>query len=74
MHPNLINPLIQTFIRGFKGIYKGYNIIRYNKIDLYRKAEERLFVSAPTTIHRWVMKDLPSFKADNFILGFGHVC
>ena len=48
--------------------FKNYSISRQKDIGRLAKVDERFYVSSPTISRRWVMKDLPSFKGENFMI------
>jgi len=56
----------QFFINAGSEGFQDYSIRRMKNIGLTNE-EERITVSGPTNIHRWVMKDVPAFKTENFI-------
>jgi hypothetical protein len=48
--------------------FKNYSIKRNRHTgSLTGDVEERFAVSAPTIIHRWVMKDIPAFNVESYI-------
>ena len=55
---------IDKIVEGFK----NYSITRPKQMGSLIKEDERLNVASPTSNHRWVMKDLPSFKGENFMI------
>ncbi len=56
------------FINSNKDGYQDFLIKRAIANGSYGSSnEEMISVSSPTILHRWVMKDIPAFKAENYI-------
>jgi hypothetical protein len=49
--------------------FKSYSVARTNREGgaYSTGTEQKLTVSSPTTLHRWVMKNVPAFYAENYI-------
>ena len=76
---NVTIPGLLNYMAFFQGVhkyaidkstdgFKNYSISRPKELGSLIKEDERLNVSAPTNNHRWVMKDLPSFNGENFMI------
>jgi len=72
--PGLLNYM--TFFQGYHRYFidkssegfKNYSISRERNIGGHASTENEIFsVSSPTTMHRWVMIDLPVFYVENYI-------
>ena len=56
--------------KGFKNY--SVNRVNANAAGYGMGIEENLNVSSPTTLHRWVMKDIPAFYVENYISSPGN--
>ena len=66
-----------TFFQGYHKYFIDKSIEGFQNYSLLRRVtaegltassgNEHISVSAPTTVRRWVMKDLPAFYAENYV-------